>query len=198
MCPQRMRTPANPTHSRFNRKNPFSSHGSGGIGAGLFCGGGRRVVRRSKKRPVRKRLIIAFRHGAPAREVLAGSMAHTDTSAHRRFILGRPSMLRILLRLTCNIDSSIPYLARPLPPYGRLIYLLLSPLWFLFADGCKKRIRAAIGPGSTSRNGGPDGCLPLWFASGSGGMSRQTLGTVVIGGMLGATLVDVLIVHTRL
>jgi HAE1 family hydrophobic/amphiphilic exporter-1 len=38
------------------------------------------------------------------------------------------------------------------------------------------------------------GCLPLWFASGSGGISRQTLGTVVIGGMLGATLVDTLIV----
>ncbi len=38
------------------------------------------------------------------------------------------------------------------------------------------------------------GCLPLWFASGSGGVSRQTLGTVVIGGMLGATLVDTFIV----
>jgi len=38
------------------------------------------------------------------------------------------------------------------------------------------------------------GCLPLWFASGSGGISRQTLGTVVIGGMLGATLVDIFIV----
>ncbi len=38
------------------------------------------------------------------------------------------------------------------------------------------------------------GCLPLWLASGSGGISRQTLGTVVIGGMLGATLVDTLIV----
>ena len=40
------------------------------------------------------------------------------------------------------------------------------------------------------------GCTPLWFASGSGGISRQTLGTVVIGGMLGATLVDTLIVPT--
>jgi len=34
----------------------------------------------------------------------------------------------------------------------------------------------------------------LWLASGSGAISRQTLGTVVIGGMLGATLVDTLIV----
>jgi HAE1 family hydrophobic/amphiphilic exporter-1 len=38
------------------------------------------------------------------------------------------------------------------------------------------------------------GCLPLWFASGSGGVSRKVLGTVVVGGMLGATLVDVFIV----
>ena len=38
------------------------------------------------------------------------------------------------------------------------------------------------------------GCLPLWLATGSGGASRQTLGTVVIGGMLGATFVDVFIV----
>ena len=38
------------------------------------------------------------------------------------------------------------------------------------------------------------GCLPLWLASGSGAVSRQTLGTVVIGGMLGATFVDTLIV----
>jgi HAE1 family hydrophobic/amphiphilic exporter-1 len=38
------------------------------------------------------------------------------------------------------------------------------------------------------------GCVPLWVATGSGGVSRRTLGTVVIGGMLGATLVDVFIV----
>jgi HAE1 family hydrophobic/amphiphilic exporter-1 len=38
------------------------------------------------------------------------------------------------------------------------------------------------------------GCVPLWLASGSGGASRQTLGTVVIGGMLGATFVDIFIV----
>jgi len=38
------------------------------------------------------------------------------------------------------------------------------------------------------------GCVPLWLATGSGGVSRQTLGTVVIGGMLGATFVDACIV----
>ena len=38
------------------------------------------------------------------------------------------------------------------------------------------------------------GCVPLWLAAGSGAISRRTLGTVVIGGMLGATLVDTFIV----
>jgi HAE1 family hydrophobic/amphiphilic exporter-1 len=33
------------------------------------------------------------------------------------------------------------------------------------------------------------GCVPLWFASGSGGASRQILGTVVIGGMIADTLI---------
>jgi HAE1 family hydrophobic/amphiphilic exporter-1 len=34
------------------------------------------------------------------------------------------------------------------------------------------------------------GCVPLWVAAGAGAIARQTLGTVVIGGMLGATCVD--------
>ena len=38
------------------------------------------------------------------------------------------------------------------------------------------------------------GCLPLWFATGSGGMSRETLGTVVIGGMLGSTLLGIFVI----
>jgi len=38
------------------------------------------------------------------------------------------------------------------------------------------------------------GCLPLWFASGSGGVSRKTLGTTVVGGMLGATLLGIFII----
>jgi hydrophobic/amphiphilic exporter-1 (mainly G- bacteria), HAE1 family len=38
------------------------------------------------------------------------------------------------------------------------------------------------------------GCLPLWFATGSGGLSRETLGTVVIGGMLGSTLLGIFII----
>jgi len=38
------------------------------------------------------------------------------------------------------------------------------------------------------------GCLPLWFASGSGGAARRTMGTTVIGGMLGATLLGVFVI----
>jgi hydrophobic/amphiphilic exporter-1 (mainly G- bacteria), HAE1 family len=38
------------------------------------------------------------------------------------------------------------------------------------------------------------GCLPLWFATGSGGISRETLGTVVIGGMLGSTVLGIFII----
>jgi len=46
-------------------------------------------------------------------------------------------------------------------------------------------------------------CFHPWLyatlvRSGSGGVSRQTLGTVVIGGMLGATLVDIFIVPVPL
>jgi HAE1 family hydrophobic/amphiphilic exporter-1 len=38
------------------------------------------------------------------------------------------------------------------------------------------------------------GCLPLWLATGSGGVSRQILGTVVIGGMVAATLIAVFLI----
>jgi HAE1 family hydrophobic/amphiphilic exporter-1 len=35
------------------------------------------------------------------------------------------------------------------------------------------------------------GCVPLWKATGAGGISRQVLGTVVIGGMLAASLLAI-------
>ena len=38
------------------------------------------------------------------------------------------------------------------------------------------------------------GCVPLWVATGSGGVSRQILGTVVIGGMLAATVIAVFLI----
>jgi HAE1 family hydrophobic/amphiphilic exporter-1 len=38
------------------------------------------------------------------------------------------------------------------------------------------------------------GCVPLWTAKGAGGISRQVLGTVVIGGMLAASLLAIFII----
>ncbi len=38
------------------------------------------------------------------------------------------------------------------------------------------------------------GCVPLWTASGAGSVARQIMGTIVIGGMLLASSVDILIV----
>ncbi|MGC9200135.1 MAG: efflux RND transporter permease subunit [Acidobacteriaceae bacterium] len=38
------------------------------------------------------------------------------------------------------------------------------------------------------------GCVPLWFSSGAGGVSRRILGTVVIGGMLAATLLAIFLI----
>ena len=38
------------------------------------------------------------------------------------------------------------------------------------------------------------GCVPLWTASGAGSVSRQIMGTTVIGGMLAATLIAIFII----
>jgi len=38
------------------------------------------------------------------------------------------------------------------------------------------------------------GCVPLWTASGSGAISRRILGTVVIGGMLAATVIAIFLI----
>jgi len=38
------------------------------------------------------------------------------------------------------------------------------------------------------------GCIPLWLAAGSGGVSRQILGTAVIGGMLAATVIAIFLI----
>jgi len=40
------------------------------------------------------------------------------------------------------------------------------------------------------------GCVPLWIASGSGAISRQSIGTTVISGMLAATLIAIFLVPT--
>jgi HAE1 family hydrophobic/amphiphilic exporter-1 len=38
------------------------------------------------------------------------------------------------------------------------------------------------------------GCVPLWVASGAGAISRQVLGTVVIGGMLASSIIAIFFV----
>jgi len=38
------------------------------------------------------------------------------------------------------------------------------------------------------------GCVPLWTASGAGGISRRVLGTVVIGGMMAASVIAIFII----
>src|ERR1700677_4068336 len=38
------------------------------------------------------------------------------------------------------------------------------------------------------------GCVPLWTASGAGSVSRQMMGTTVIGGMLGASLIGIFLI----
>ena len=38
------------------------------------------------------------------------------------------------------------------------------------------------------------GCIPLWVAHGAGGVSRQIIGTVVIGGMLAASFIAIFMI----
>jgi HAE1 family hydrophobic/amphiphilic exporter-1 len=38
------------------------------------------------------------------------------------------------------------------------------------------------------------GCLPLWFASGSGAVARRVLGSTVIGGMIAASGIAIFLI----
>jgi HAE1 family hydrophobic/amphiphilic exporter-1 len=38
------------------------------------------------------------------------------------------------------------------------------------------------------------GCVPLWIATGAGAVSRQIMGTTVIGGMLAASLIGIFLI----
>ena len=38
------------------------------------------------------------------------------------------------------------------------------------------------------------GCLPLWFASGSGAVARRVLGSTVIGGMIAASAIAIFLI----
>jgi len=38
------------------------------------------------------------------------------------------------------------------------------------------------------------GCVPLWIATGAGSVSRQIMGTTVIGGMMAASFIGIFII----
>ena len=38
------------------------------------------------------------------------------------------------------------------------------------------------------------GCVPLWIATGAGAVSRQIMGTTVIGGMVAASLIGIFLI----
>ncbi|MBV8585003.1 MAG: efflux RND transporter permease subunit, partial [Verrucomicrobia bacterium] len=38
------------------------------------------------------------------------------------------------------------------------------------------------------------GCVPLWLATGAGAVSRQIIGTAVIGGMGAATIISIFLI----
>jgi hydrophobic/amphiphilic exporter-1 (mainly G- bacteria), HAE1 family len=38
------------------------------------------------------------------------------------------------------------------------------------------------------------GCVPLWIATGAGAVSRQIMGTTVIGGMLAASFIGIFLI----
>jgi HAE1 family hydrophobic/amphiphilic exporter-1 len=38
------------------------------------------------------------------------------------------------------------------------------------------------------------GCVPLWLAEGAGAVSRQVIGTAVIGGMLAASFIAIFVI----
>ncbi len=40
------------------------------------------------------------------------------------------------------------------------------------------------------------GCVPLWVASGAGAAARRVMGTVVVSGMLAATLLGIFFIPT--
>jgi hydrophobic/amphiphilic exporter-1 (mainly G- bacteria), HAE1 family len=40
------------------------------------------------------------------------------------------------------------------------------------------------------------GCVPLWLAEGAGAVSRQVIGTAVIGGMLAASFIAIFVIPT--
>src|SRR4029078_3932900 len=64
------------------------------------------------------------------------------------------------------------------------------PLVDAALEGAETRLRRILMPSFAFVLG----CVPLWTASGAGSVSRQIMGTTVIGGMLAATCIAIFII----
>jgi HAE1 family hydrophobic/amphiphilic exporter-1 len=65
-----------------------------------------------------------------------------------------------------------------------------TPLIDAALEGARLRLRPIL----MTSFGFICGCLPLWFASGSGAVSRRVLGSTVIGGMLAASGIAIFLI----
>src|SRR5213595_1386616 len=74
--------------------------------------------------------------------------------------------------------------------FAKLAYERGTPLLEAALEGARLRLRPIVMTSFAFILG----CVPLWVASGSGGASRRILGTVVITGMLAATLIAVFLI----
>jgi HAE1 family hydrophobic/amphiphilic exporter-1 len=74
--------------------------------------------------------------------------------------------------------------------FAKLEYEKGKPLIEATLEGAKLRLRPILMTSFAFILG----CVPLWTASGAGGISRQVLGTVVIGGMLAASVIAIFII----
>jgi HAE1 family hydrophobic/amphiphilic exporter-1 len=71
--------------------------------------------------------------------------------------------------------------------FAKMEYDKGSPLTDAALTGAKLRLRPILMTAFAFILG----CVPLWLASGAGGVSRRVLGTVVIGGMMAASLLAI-------
>jgi HAE1 family hydrophobic/amphiphilic exporter-1 len=74
--------------------------------------------------------------------------------------------------------------------FAKLEYEKGKPLIEATLEGAKLRLRPILMTSFAFILG----CVPLWTAAGAGGISRQVLGTVVIGGMLAASVIAIFII----
>ena len=74
--------------------------------------------------------------------------------------------------------------------FAKLAYERGTPLLEAALEGARLRLRPIIMTSFAFILG----CVPLWFASGSGAVARRVMGTTVIGGMLAATLIAIFLI----